>query len=158
VDAVASPGRALSEIHFNEFFDALLLLHRGLSEQALRVLHAPPEQFREWYSGMWRPWYAALWAEAAVLTGHQDAADRIHRARLATADNPIAAAIVDRAAALDGRAGDRGGLIPAAAALQAAGCRYQGARTLVLIGGADRVRGESALAAMGATTMVWPPG
>jgi hypothetical protein len=103
---------------------------------------------------MWRPWYAALWAEAAVVTGHEDAADRIDRARRATADNPIAAAIVDRAAAL---AGDRDGLIPAAAALQAAGCRYQWARTLVLIGGAERVRGESVIAAMGATTMVWPP-
>ena len=45
---------------------------------------------------MWRPWYAALWAEAAVLSGHEDAADRIRRARVATADNPIATAIVDR--------------------------------------------------------------
>ena len=62
--------------------------------------------------------------------------------------NPIAAAIVDRAAAL---AGDRGGLVPAAAALEAAGCRYQWARTLVFIGGAERARGESVLAAMGAT-------
>jgi len=104
---------------------------------------------------MWRPWVAALWAEAAVLTGHDHAAERIDRARLATVDNPIAAAIVDRAAAL---AGNPGALIPAAAALQAAGCRYQWARTLVLIGGAERARGESVLAAMGATPMVWPPG
>ena len=104
---------------------------------------------------MWRPWYAALWAEAAVLTEHEDAAAWIHRARLATLDNPIAAAIVDRAEAL---AGDRDGLVPAAAALEAAGCRYQWARTLVAIGGTERVRGEAALAAMGATVMAWPPG
>jgi hypothetical protein len=104
---------------------------------------------------MWRPWYAALWAEAAVLTGHPDAVARIRRARLVTLDNPVAAAIVDRAGAL---AGDRDGLAPAAAALSAAGCRYQWARTLVAIGGAERARGEAALAAMGATVMAWPPG
>ncbi len=153
VDGLATPGRPLSWIHFGEFFDALLLLHRGQPEQAMRLLHTAPEEFREWHNGMWRPWYAALWAEAAVLTRHEDAAARIHRARLMTMDNPIAAAIVDRAAAMDGRAGDRDGLIAAAAALQAAGCRYQWARTLVLIGGAERMRGESALAAIGATPM-----
>jgi hypothetical protein len=150
VEAVAMPGGPLSQIHFGEFFDALLLLHRGLPERAIQQLDTPPEQFRGWYNGMWRPWYAALWAEAAVLTGHQDATARLHRARLATTENPIAAAIVERAAAL---AGDLAGLIPAAAALAAAGSRYQWARTLVLIGGAERVRGEAALAAMGATPM-----
>ena len=160
VDALATPGRPVSEIHFGEFFDALLLLHHGLPGQAMQVLATPPEHFRAWYNGMWRPWYAALWAEAAVLTKHEDGAVRIHRARLATGDNPIAAAIVDRAAAL---AGDRDGLIPAAAALAAAalaaaGCRYQWARTLVFIGGQERVRGQEALAAMGATPMAWPPG
>jgi DNA-binding CsgD family transcriptional regulator len=106
------------------------------------------------------PWYAALWAEAAAVTGHQDAAARIRRAQLATWDNPVAAAIVARARAL---AGDRAGQHPAAlhlaaAALSAAGCRYQWARTLVAIGGAERARGEAELAAMGATVMAWPPG
>jgi hypothetical protein len=104
---------------------------------------------------MWLPWYAALWAEAAVVTGQPDAAARIRRARMATRDNPVAAAIVDRAEAL---AGDRAGLAPAAAALAAAGCRYQWARTLVAMGGADRAQGEAELAAMGATVMAWPPG
>jgi len=160
VDALATPGRPLSTMHFNEFFDALLLLHRGQGEAAMRLLLAPPEEFRTWASGMWRPWYAALWAEAAVVTGHPDAAGRIRRAQLATWDNPVAAAVVERAAAL---AGDRAGqhptaLAPAAAALSAAGCRYQWARTLVTIGGAERARGEAELAAMGATVMAWPPG
>jgi predicted ATPase/DNA-binding CsgD family transcriptional regulator len=155
VDALAAPGQLLSSMHFNEFFDALLLLHRGQGGAALALLGTPPEQFRTWASGMWRPWYAALWAEAAVVARHPDAAARIRRARLATRDNPIAAAIVDRAEAL---AGGRDGLAPAAAALAAAGCRYQWARTLVVIGGADRERGEAALAAMGATVMAWPPG
>ena len=155
VGALETPGRAVSEIHFGEFFDALLLLHRGLPEQAARMMATPPERFTEWYSGMWRPWYGALWAEAAVLSGHDDTAHRIRRARLVTAGNPIATAIVDRAAALTG--GDRDGLTAAAAALRKGGCRYQWARTLVLMGGEHRARGESALAEMGAVAMVWPP-
>ena len=100
-----------------------------------------------------------MWAEAAVLTGQPDAASRIRRARLATRDNPIAAAIVDPGrGAGRGARGDRAGLAPAAAALSAAGCRYQWARTLVAIGGAERARGQAELAAMGATVMAWPPG
>ncbi|WP_246122945.1 ATP-binding protein [Actinoallomurus bryophytorum] len=157
VGALETPGRSVSEVHFGEFFDALLLLHRGLPERAVRVMVTPPEEFTEWYSGMWRPWYGALWAEAAVLSGHREAADRIRRARLATAGNPIATAIVDRTAALTTHGGDRDGLTAAAAALSDAGCRYQWARTLVLLGGEQRARGESALAAMGAVPMVWPP-
>jgi hypothetical protein len=131
----------------------LLLLHRGLPDQAVRLMDTPPEELTQWSSGMWRPWYGALWAEAAVLSGHPDAADRVRRAGLATAGNPIATALVDRAAALLPRDGDQDGLTAAAAALQEAGCRYQWARTLVRLGGAQRIRGEAALAAMGATPM-----
>jgi len=69
-------------------------------------------------------------------------------------DAEVAAAIVARAAALIGE----GALAPAAAALEAAGCRYQWARTLVAMRGAERARGEAELAAMGATVMAWPPG
>ena len=148
VAALTTPGRPLSEIHFGEFFDAVLLLHRGLPERAIELLDTPPEQFRQWHNGMWRPWYAAVWAEAAAVLGRADAAARIDRARLVTMDNPIAAAIVDRAAALTG---DRDGLISAAAALELAGCRYQWARTLVLIGGEKRAQGEAVLAEMAAT-------
>ena len=155
VDALATPNRALSDIHFGEFFDAWLLLHRGLGDQAMRLMTTPPEQFRAWFSGMWRPWYAALWAEAAAVTEHEDAPERIDRARHMTLDNPIAAAIVERAAAL---IGDRAGLDPAAAALAAAGCRYQWARTLVFMGGSERTRGEDALAGLGATPMAVPRG
>src|SRR6185369_13242914 len=109
VDALATPGLVMSTMHFNEFFDALLLLHQGRAAAAMEVLSATPEQFRGWAAGMWRPWYAALWAEAAVLTGQPDVASRIRRARLATVDNPIAAAIVARADALTGdRAGPGG--------------------------------------------------
>jgi predicted ATPase/DNA-binding CsgD family transcriptional regulator len=151
VGALTTPGRSLSEIHFGEFFDALLLLHRGLPQQAAQVLDTPPEELDEWYSGMWRPWYAALWAEAAVFGGHADAADRIRRARVAAEGNPIATAVVD------GWGGDHDGLTAAPAALEDTGCRYQWARTLVIIGGEHRERGESVLATMGATPMAWPP-
>jgi len=158
VDAVASPIRPMPDRPYGEFFDALLLLHRGSADDAVRLLDKQPEQFRTWYTGHWVPWYAALWAEAAVLTAHPDAADRVRRARPMTTDNPIATAIVERAAALQVPGGDRDGMIAAAAALNAAGCRYQWARTLVLLGGAERARGEAALAAMRATPMAVPPG
>jgi predicted ATPase/DNA-binding CsgD family transcriptional regulator len=157
VDALTTPGRSLAALHFGEFFDAMLLLHRGLPEQAVQVLDTAPEEFNEWDTGMWRPWYAALWAEAAVMSGHEDAAARVERARRMSTDNPIATAIVERAAVLASGDGDRDGLTAAAAALETAGCRYQWARTLVIMGGADRVRGEDVLATMGAAPMVWPP-
>ncbi|MDQ2749827.1 MAG: LuxR C-terminal-related transcriptional regulator [Actinomycetota bacterium] len=161
VGALFTPGRPMSELHFGEFFDALLLLHRGRPEQTVELLDTAPEALNEWFNGMWRTWYAALWAEAAVLCDHADTVDRLRRARLMTVGNPIATAIVDRAAALAGYqrgAGDRGGLTAAAAVLEAAGCRYQWARTLVMLGGAHRERGESELAVMGAAPMAWPPG
>jgi predicted ATPase len=157
VDAIITPGRPLTEQHFAEFFDALLLLHRGLPERAVELMSTAPEELNQWYSGLWRPWYAALWAEAAVLSGREDAAGRLDRAREMSTDNPIATAIIHRAAALNAAGGDRDRLIVAAAALEAAGCRYQWARTLIVLGGSGRVHGEDVLAAMGAAPMVWPP-
>jgi predicted ATPase/DNA-binding CsgD family transcriptional regulator len=151
VDGLISPGRPISDIHHGEFFDALVLLHGGRPDEAVTLLATPPEEFRAWYSMLWRPWYAALWAEAAVLAGHPAAAGRIGRARRCAAVNPIALAIVERSAALP--AGDRDGVLAAAARLRTAGCRYQWARTLVLAGGPERARGEDELAAMGATPM-----
>jgi predicted ATPase/DNA-binding CsgD family transcriptional regulator len=151
VDGLTSPGRPLSELHHGEFFDALVLLHGGRPDQAVTLLGTPPEEFRAWYNVLWRPWYVALWAEAAMLAGHPSAADRISRARRFTADNPIALAIVERSVAL--AAGDRDGVLVAAARLRAAGCRYQWARTLVLADGPERTRGEEELRVMGATPM-----
>jgi len=149
VKALETKGRPISAIHFGEFFDAMLLLHRGLPGEAMAVLATPPEHFREWHNGMWRPWYAALWAEAAVMGGAAEAGSRLLRARWATVDNPIADAIIDRAAAL--AAGDRHGVLAAAVTLKDAGCRYQWARTLDLAGGPEQIRGVAALAEMGAT-------
>jgi predicted ATPase/DNA-binding CsgD family transcriptional regulator len=151
VDALVTPGRPISEIHHGEFFDALVLLHGGRPQEAVTLLATSPENFQAWHNGLWRPWYAALWAEAAVLAGDPAAASRISRARLCAAGNPIALAIVDRSAAL--ACGDRNGMLAAAQRLNAAGCRYQWARTLILAGGPERARGEDELAAMGAIAM-----
>jgi hypothetical protein len=98
-----------------------------------------------------------MWAEAAALTGHPDAEARFERARLATGGNPIATALVKRAAALADDARPENTLSAVTDELRAAGCRYQWARTLVIRGGADRKRGEAELTAMGATPMVWSP-
>ena len=68
-----------------------------------------------------------------------------------TSDNPIAAAVVERAALI----GDRDGLADVAAVLASLDCRHQWARTLVFAGGPDRIRGEEALAAVGASPTVW---
>ncbi len=130
-------------------YDAILLLHRGEHAAALERLSDDPEEMRNWYTGEWRPWYAALWAEAAVLAGDPRAADRLARARPIAAPNPIATAMVERAAAL--AAGDRGPLPTLAAALERAACPYQAARTLVLAGGDHARAGQAALAALGAT-------
>jgi predicted ATPase len=151
VDELVTPGRPLAEVHHGEFFDALVLLHAGRPADAVTLLATPPEDFRAWYNGLWRPWYAAVWAEAAVLAGDPAAAARIGRARRCAAGNPIALAIVDRSAAF--AAGSRDGMLAAAERLNAAGCRYQWARTLVLAGGPERARGEDELAAMGAVPM-----
>jgi hypothetical protein len=73
------------------------------------------------------PWYPALWAEAAVLDHHPDAAARVERARHAARDNPIATAILGRAAAI--ATGDRDALVRLAVSFAHLGCRYQQART-----------------------------
>ena len=86
-----------------------------------------------------------------MLAELADRRERLERARFIVGHNPIASAIVDRAEAID--AGDTDGLLAAAAALDAAGCRYQRARTLVFAGGDARAEGEAIMAAIGATPM-----
>jgi hypothetical protein len=111
-------------------FDALVALHRqdpGAALDRLSVDLDDPEVWGFWNTGLWRPWYAALWAEAAVLAGHPDAASRVERSRHAARDNPIATAIVARAAAVT--AGDHGALDRCASAFARLGCPYQQART-----------------------------
>ena len=146
--ALVPTARQNHDQHSTAFFEALMLLHLGRARDAVRCLEGPPQELRRWYQGIWRPWYAAAWAEAAVLAGRPDAADRIAAVRATTAENAVTAALVQRAAAL--AAGDRAGVLAAADVLEAAGCRYQWARSLLLAGGPERERGASALDSMGA--------
>ncbi|SDU23480.1 ATP-binding protein [Jiangella alkaliphila] len=133
-DVEAGVGSAERRPHdqrsVESFFAALEALHLGRPADAVAVLHRPPEEFRSWFELIWRPWYAAAWAEAAVLAELPDAAERIGRARPFTSDNVVAAAVVDRAAAL--AADDRDGVLATAETLDAAACRYQWERSLLL--------------------------
>jgi predicted ATPase/DNA-binding CsgD family transcriptional regulator len=161
VSTLATPGRPLGMLHFGEFFDALVLLHRGQHDEAVALLAESPEEFVQHFNVMWRAWYASVWAEAAVLAGLPDAADRVERARRLTGGNPVVEAVLARAGALlEGGAevGTEGHarLAAAATSLHALGARYHWARTLVMLGGDDRERGEQELAALGATAMPWP--
>jgi predicted ATPase len=116
--------------------DSLLALDRDDPATAVRRLAADiddPELCRTLGSGPWRPWYAALWAEAAVLDHHPEAADRIDRSRHVARDNPIATAIIERAAAIHD--GDRDTLVRLTIAFAQLGCPYQQARTGKLAAG-----------------------
>jgi hypothetical protein len=147
----ASAGRGSG---YGEAFDAIVLLHNGKAGEALALLATEPETMASWYGELFRQWYPALRAEAAALSGNtdRDAADHVARAQRASAGNPMAAALADRAGAL--LAGDRTALLAAAERLRDAGSRYQWARSLVLVGDPHRAEGEAALAALGATETI----
>ena len=163
VDALATPGRPLSSMHFNEFFDALLLLHRGQGGAAMRRLRTPPEQFRTWASGMWRPWYAALWAEAAVVADHPDAAARSGAAaapgRRGLEPGPLGHSRLRRPETGLSLAGDHHGL--PGRQLEAAVGRVVGhvaaGRLVAEPSRTYRLRAVPIWPAMGATVMAWPP-
>jgi hypothetical protein len=82
-----------------------------------------------------------------VLCGHPEATRRLDDATRWVAGNPIAAAMLDRAAAV--AAADREGIRRTADRLT--DCRYQWARTLLLAGDPA---GDEAMAALGATGAV----
>jgi hypothetical protein len=111
-------------------FDSMLALDRNDPAAAVRRLAADiddPELSQCWDFATWRPWYAALWAEAGVLGRHPDAEARVERSRHAARDNPIATAIVERAAAI--ATGDREKLVRLAITFAHLDCPYQQART-----------------------------
>jgi len=132
---------------YGAVFDATVQLHHGQAMAALERVAAEPEQVWKWVTWIWLHWYVALRAEAAALIGDPDARQRIAAARVTVAGNPIADAQVERAEAL--LDGDRDRMLAAAAAFDAAGCRYQWARSLVLLGGEHAATGAAALADMG---------
>jgi hypothetical protein len=84
-----------------------------------------------------------------VLAGHPDATHHLGAARQVVAGNPIAGAIVDRAAALLDDDHER--LLATAAAFEDAGCPYQRARTLILAGPGTASTGNAVLADLGFT-------
>ncbi|WP_144126726.1 ATP-binding protein [Catellatospora sichuanensis] len=140
---------------YGAVFDAIGMLHTGRARQALDRLAPEPADVWKWVTWIWLHWYVALRTEAAVLAGSPDAADRVAEARTVVAGNPVAGAIVERAQAL--LDGDRERLLATVAAFDAAGCRYQSARTLVLAGGDDAARGAAALAELGLAPMAPGP-
>ncbi|MEU7410027.1 hypothetical protein AB0B40_12000 [Streptomyces sp. NPDC042638] len=151
-------GPVLDHRHgYGAVFDAMVLLHHGDADAALERLAPEPDQVWKWVCWVWLHWYAALRAEASVLAGHPDARDRVRDARGVVAGNPVATALLERAQAL--LDSDRARLLAAAAALDAAGCRYQSARTLVFAGDGHAADGTAALAGLGLTSVaaVQPP-
>ena len=136
---------------YGAVFDALVSLHDGRAQEALERVTPGPDEVWRWVTWTWLHWYVALRAEAAVLAANADARDRLAEARAAVAGNPIADALVDRAEAmLDD---DQERLLATTAAFDAAGCRYQSARTLVLAGGNHAIQGAAAIADLGLAPM-----
>ncbi len=144
----SSPGNTYG---YGAVFDAMLLLHRGQAPQALERMAPEPGQVWQWVTWIWLHWYVALRAEAAVLAGSPDARDRVAEARTVVAGNPVVTAIVERAQALLDKDQER--LLATVDAFDAAGCRYQSLRTLVLAGGDHAGRGAAALADLGFAPM-----
>jgi hypothetical protein len=87
----------------------------------------------------------------SVLADLADRRERLELARFVVGRNPVATAIVDRAAALLDNDHER--LLATAEKLDAAGCVYQRARTLILTGGEARSEGEEMMTAIGAAPM-----
>ena len=139
-----SPGHTYG---YGAVFDAMLMLHRGHPRDALERMAPEPDEVWRWVTWIWLHWYVALRAEAAVLAGSPDAGDRLVEAKTIVAGNPVAGGIVERAEALLDN--DRERLLATADAFDAAGCRYQSARTMVLAGGDHAARGVAALADLG---------
>jgi hypothetical protein len=139
-------------------YDAILALHEGEPGRAVALMALHPAELVTWDGGEWRPWYAALWAEAAVLAGDPAAAQRLADARPLVATNPVAAAMVERAAALATGERERDQLVEAAATQAEAGAVYQAARSLILAGGSHAAEGRAAMAALGAAPMAEPAG
>ncbi|MFC9329123.1 ATP-binding protein [Kitasatospora sp. NPDC057015] len=148
LEIVDRAGLAAEHRHgYGAVFDALVLLHHGDAEAALERVAPEPAQVWKWVSWVWLHWYTALRAEASVLAGHPGARSRVEAARSTVAGNPVATAQLDRAEAL--LDGDLPRQLAAAAAFEAAGCRYQSARTLLLAGGEHAATGAASLAELG---------
>jgi hypothetical protein len=112
---------------YGAVFDAIRLLDQGRPAEAAERTVPDPDEGWKWVTWIWLHWYVALRAEAAVLSGHAEAAARVADARGIVKGNPVAEAIVERADALLARDHDR--VRATASAFEAAGCVYQAARS-----------------------------
>jgi hypothetical protein len=102
VDGPLTPA-AEPAIGWAPTLDAWLLLHRDRAAEAVTRLGADLDDAtwtRTTTTHMWRPWYAAAWAEAAALAECPDLDRRLEAATVAARGNPVAEALVRRAAAL----------------------------------------------------------
>ena len=116
--------------------DAWLSLHRNQPHEALEILAADlddPQWRKSPTSLMWRPWYAAAQAEAAALSGSPDLGPLLTKATVAARANPVAAALVRRAAAL--ARGDHDEVAALAATFDDLGAHYQRDRSRELSAG-----------------------
>lgn len=113
--------------------DAWLRLHRDQPSAALELLAADLDDPR-WRESptwlMWRPWYAAAQAEAAALSEGADPDRLLGKAAVATRANPVAAALVRRAAAL--ARGDLDEVAALATTFDELGAHYQRDRSRAL--------------------------
>ncbi len=134
---------------YSPTFDAIALLHHGDAPLALERLGTQTDEPNKWLTWIWLHWHIALRAEAAVLAGHSDANHHLTAARPIVAGNPVATAILDRAAALLDDDHER--LLAIATAFETADCPYQQARSLILAGGDTASTGNAALADLGLT-------
>lgn len=132
---------------YSPTFDAITLLHHGQAAHALKRLDSRTDEPNPWLTGILLHWHVALRAEAAVLSDHPDAAHHLAAARPIVAGNPIAGAILDRAATMLGD--DHESLLATATAFETAGCPYQRARTLILAGRDTESAGNAALVELG---------
>jgi predicted ATPase/DNA-binding CsgD family transcriptional regulator len=124
---------AMSAVAWKSTFDAIVALHRADFDAAVAHLTVGVDDPDTWWHAglmLYRPWYAAVWAETAVLARRDDGPERITRARSAARDNPIASAMVERAAAF--AAGDRNAVEALAATFAGLACPYQQERTGVI--------------------------
>jgi predicted ATPase/DNA-binding CsgD family transcriptional regulator len=129
-DALGTRDQMIAAFAWESTFDAMVDLHHMNADAAVARLTTDVDDLNAWWHGfimLFRPWYAAAWAEAAVLARRVDAVNRLERARRAARHNPVASAIIDRAAAF--ASGDRTAIAGLAPTFAALGCSYQQERT-----------------------------
>ncbi len=117
-----------------EMMDALVLLHRGEADAAMRLFTVEPDDPRARLSAnqaIWRPMYAAAWAEAAHASDAIDLPELLRRATHVARHNQLATGVIRRVEAL--RSGDDDALRRLAAEFDEMDCPYQATRTSQMI-------------------------